>query len=80
MLKAPQISLDDTNFHASMLETLFSDSNKLFSHSFLRNRMMLGYSRDAHVDSSHEIQLESQPRFAHRLCRKLRIILLFQKC
>ena len=80
MLNASKISLDDTNFHASMLETLFSDSNKLFSHSFLRNRMTLGYSRDAHVDSSHETQLESPLRFVHRLCRKLRKILLFQKC
>ena len=78
-MRATPISLDDTNSHASMLETLFSDFTKLFSHSFLRNRTMLGNSRNAYVDSSHQIKLESRLCFVHRLCRKLRKILLFQK-
>ena len=62
-----------------MLETLFSDFIKLFSHSFLRDRTMLGNSGKAYVDPSHQIKLESRLGFVHRLCRKLRKILLFQK-
>ena len=66
MLNALEIELVDTDFHVIMLETLFADSNKLFSHSFRQNHMTLGHSRNAHVASSHETQLESQLRFAHR--------------
>ena len=80
MLNASQSEPFDTNFHETMLETLFADFNTLFSHLFHRNHMTLGHSRNVHPDSSNETRLELRLRFAHRLCRKLRKILLFQKC
>ena len=66
MPKVPKIELNVTYSHESMLETLFTDSNKLFSHLFHQNTMMLGHSRNAHLDSSRETQLESPLRFDHR--------------
>ena len=80
MPKAAMTELSDTSSHENMLETLFADLNWLSSHSSHRSHMTLGHSRNVHPDSSKETRLELRLRFAHQLCRKLRKILLCQKC
>ena len=66
MLKVPKIEPIDMDSHEITLATLSADFNKLFSRSFRQNTTMLGHSRNAHLDSSHETRLESPLRFNHR--------------